>query len=164
VTIEEPIQNKAGKKENPTENENNGLSASGKAIKKDSKSHVDTEAFRPTTKGRGWSISELDLDWISTGCYVLGTGGGGSPYSNMLRWRPILGVGGVIRVINPNDLKDDDFVGCGGGAGSPAVGIEKLHGDNYVVPLLKFTSKYCHEHDWQNSSEWLKHRLSYIQP
>ena len=40
-----------------------------------------------------------------------------------------LRAGGVIKVVNPYDLKDDDLVGCGGGAGSPTVGIEKLQGD-----------------------------------
>jgi hypothetical protein len=113
----------------PTENGKNGGSGNGKAGKVDSGSSVDIAAYRPTIKGREWLISELDLDWISTGCYILGTGGGGSPYSSMLRLRSILRGGGVVRVIDPNDLKDDDLVGCGGGAGSPTVGIEKLQGD-----------------------------------
>lgn len=40
--------------------------------------------------------------------------------------------GAVIRVINPVDLPDDALVGCGGGAGSPTVGIEKLPGDEML--------------------------------
>ncbi|CAD0088404.1 unnamed protein product [Aureobasidium mustum] len=90
---------------------------------------VKTEMYRPKVEDRVWYVSETDLDWMSTGCYILGTGGGGSPYSHMLRMRSILRDGGIIRVINPHDLKDDDQVGCGGGAGSPTVGIEKLPGD-----------------------------------
>jgi len=114
---------------NPIENETYGGSANGKAGKADSGSSVDIAAYRPTIKGREWLISEVDMDWISTGCYILGTGGGGSPYSSMLRLRSILRKGGIVKVIDPNDLKDDDLVGCGGGAGSPTVGIEKLQGD-----------------------------------
>lgn len=90
---------------------------------------VDISTYKPRVIDRVWYVSETDLDWMSTGCYILGTGGGGSPYSHMLRMRSILRDGGVIRVINPHDLKDDDQVGCGGGAGSPTVGIEKLPGD-----------------------------------
>jgi hypothetical protein len=91
--------------------------------------HVDIATYRPKVTDRVWYVSETDLEWMSIGCYILGTGGGGSPYSHMLRMRSILRDGGVIRVINPHDLKDDDQVGCGGGAGSPTVGIEKLPGD-----------------------------------
>jgi hypothetical protein len=93
---------------------------------------VDFASYAPKVVKREWYISETDLQWITIGCYILGTGGGGSPYSTMLRVRGLLRAGGVIRVISPDDLKDDDRVGCGGGAGSPTVGIEKLAGDEYV--------------------------------
>ncbi|KAH7051996.1 hypothetical protein B0J12DRAFT_751463 [Macrophomina phaseolina] len=93
---------------------------------------VDFEAYRPRVEGRVWYISETDLAWISTGCYILGTGGGGSPYSSMLRLRSMLRAGAVVKVVSPDDLKDEDLVGCGGGAGSPTVGIEKLAGDEMM--------------------------------
>lgn len=93
---------------------------------------VNILAYKPNVKNRVWYISETDLDWISIGCYILGTGGGGSPYSSMIRLRTQLRNGAVVRVINPQDLVDDAQVGCGGGAGSPTVGIEKLAGDELV--------------------------------
>ncbi|KAG9904660.1 DUF917-domain-containing protein, partial [Aureobasidium melanogenum] len=93
---------------------------------------VNIATYRPKVIDRVWYVSETDLGWMSTGCYILGTGGGGSPYSHMLRMRSILRDGGIIRVINPHDLKDDDQVGCGGGSGSPTVGIEKLPGDEMM--------------------------------
>jgi len=37
--------------------------------------------------------------------------------------------GAILRVISPQDLKDDDIVACGGAKGSPQVSIEKLYGD-----------------------------------
>jgi hypothetical protein len=95
----------------------------------ESSSEVDISTYKPRVENRAWYISEIDLDWITIGCYILGTGGGGSPYSTMLRVRGILRAGGVIKVISPDDLKDDDLVGSGGGAGSPTVGIEKLAAD-----------------------------------
>lgn len=101
---------------------------------------VDISLYRPDVRKRVWHISETDLEWISIGCYILGTGGGGSPYSHMLRMRELLRAGEVIRVISPDDLEDDDLVGCGGGAGSPTVGIEKLQGDEYVSCQAMYTS------------------------
>ncbi|KAJ2999116.1 hypothetical protein NUW58_g108 [Xylaria curta] len=93
---------------------------------------IDIESYRPKVRDRVWYISETDLIWISTGCYILGTGGGGSPYSSMVWIREMLRHGAVIRVVNPADLPDNAAVGCGGGAGSPTVGIEKLAGDEMV--------------------------------
>jgi Protein of unknown function (DUF917), N-terminal len=92
---------------------------------------LDIASYRPDIRDREWIISETDLAWITTGCYILGTGGGGSPYGHMLRLREIMRNGGIIRVISPDDLKDDDLVACGGGKGSPTVSMEKLAGDEY---------------------------------
>ena len=93
---------------------------------------IDIESYKPKVVNREWQISETDLDWITIGCYILGTGGGGSPYSTMLRVRGILRAGGTIRVVSPDNLKDEDLVGSGGGAGSPTVGIEKLSADEMM--------------------------------
>ncbi|KAL1609136.1 hypothetical protein SLS59_001499 [Nothophoma quercina] len=93
---------------------------------------VDIESYKPKVVNREWWISAIDLDWITIGCYILGTGGGGSPYSTMLRVRGILRAGGTVRVVSPDDLKDEDLVGSGGGAGSPTVGIEKLSADEMM--------------------------------
>lgn len=90
---------------------------------------IDIASYKPNVQGREWIISDTDLSWISCGCYILGTGGGGSPYSHMLRLREIMKSGGVVRVVSPDDLQDDARVGCGGGKGSPTVSIEKLSGD-----------------------------------
>lgn len=127
----------APEEESETENEMSQYEKHGKqhseeadgVEKQAGKEPVDISSYRPTVKDRTWFISETDLDWISIGCYILGTGGGGSPYQHMLRMREILRQGGVIRVVNPQDLNDADLVGCGGGAGSPTVSIEKLQGD-----------------------------------
>jgi DUF917 family protein/N-methylhydantoinase A/oxoprolinase/acetone carboxylase beta subunit len=101
-------------------------------VENDAVPDVDIAAYKPRIVNREWWISETDLDWITTGCYILGTGGGGSPYSVMLRVRGILRSGGTVRVVSPDDLTDDDRVGSGGGAGSPTVGIEKLSADEMM--------------------------------
>lgn len=106
----------------------------GKSIKSPQEAAVDVnlDTYRPTVKKRVWYVNETDLTWISTGCYILGTGGGGSPYPHMMRLRQLLRAGAVVRVVSPDDLKDTDQVGCGGGMGSPTVGIEKLQGDEMM--------------------------------
>jgi N-methylhydantoinase A/oxoprolinase/acetone carboxylase beta subunit len=86
-------------------------------------------SYRPEVVDREWFLSETDLEFISTGCYILGTGGGGSPYQHFLRLREMKRAGAILRVISPHDLRDDDLVACGGGKGSPQVSIEKPYGD-----------------------------------
>jgi DUF917 family protein len=113
-----------------------------RAGKAETKPEVDISTYRPDVRNREWFISETDLDWITTGCYILGTGGGGSPYSSMIRLRSMLRRGDVIRVVNPYDLADDAQIGCGSGAGSPTVGIEKLAGDE-MVEAQRELGKVC---------------------
>ncbi|KAL7805831.1 hypothetical protein V8C44DRAFT_220408 [Trichoderma aethiopicum] len=101
-----------------------------------SKQHTDTDVdistYKPTVKDRVWYVSETDAEWIATGCYILGTGGGGSPYSHLVRLKQELRKDAIVRVVNPHDLADNDQVGCGGGVGSPTVGIEKLPADELL--------------------------------
>lgn len=54
-------------------------------------SAAEIEAYKPKIINREWIVSETDIDWIAIGCYILGTGGGGSPYSHMLRLREVCG-------------------------------------------------------------------------
>ncbi|KAK8139057.1 hydantoin utilization protein A [Apiospora sp. TS-2023a] len=88
--------------------------------------------YKPVVIDRQWWLSETDLDWITIGCYILGTGGGGSPYQHMLRLRELLRAGATVRIISPWDLRDDDIVACGGGKGSPQVSIEKPYGNEIL--------------------------------
>ncbi|KAK8088140.1 hypothetical protein PG997_003101 [Apiospora hydei] len=92
----------------------------------------DIDNYRPNVANRQWLLSETDLDWITTGCYILGTGGGGSPYQHMLRLRELLRAGATVRIVSPWDLRNDDIVACGGGKGSPQVSIEKPYGDEIL--------------------------------
>ncbi|KAK1660059.1 hypothetical protein BDP55DRAFT_754530 [Colletotrichum godetiae] len=94
------------------------------------KEYIDE--YKPKVLNRQWHLSETDLDWITTGCYILGTGGGGSPYQHMLRLREMMRAGATVKIISPHDLKDDDIVACGGGKGSPQVSIEKPYGDEIM--------------------------------
>lgn len=100
------------------------------------------DAYQPTVKDRIWYVNETDVNWIASGCYVLGTGGGGSPYSHMVRLRQMLRKGAVVRVVSPDDLADDAQVVTGGAMGSPTVGIEKLPGDE-MLQAQRELAKVC---------------------
>lgn len=85
--------------------------------------------YKPKVTNRQWLVSETDLKFLTTGCYILGTGGGGNPYQHFLRLREMKREGAILRVISPKDLDDNDLVACGGAKGSPQVSIEKPYGD-----------------------------------
>lgn len=87
----------------------------------------------PDSTNYEWYLSEIDLEWITVGCYILGTGGGGTPYPHFLRLREMMrSAGATVRVVEPGWVGDEDVVGCGGCKGSPTVGIEKLPGDELM--------------------------------
>lgn len=86
-------------------------------------------SYTPTIKCREWLLSEIDLEWIATGCYILGTGGGGSPQHDFLALREMVRAGEVIRVIDLKDLAPESMTVWGGGIGSPEVSAERLMGE-----------------------------------
>ena len=73
-----------------------------------------------------WQVTEQDLESIAIGAGILGTGGGGSPYTGMLRSRLAIRENGPINVLSPDELTNDDQVICVGAIGAPTVGIEKM--------------------------------------
>ena len=75
-----------------------------------------------------WEITEPDLAPIALGAAVLGTGGGGNPYLGRLRVLQVMRNGGRVRVIEPDEIADDDLLVAVGGMGSPMVSHEKLAG------------------------------------
>lgn len=91
---------------------------------------VDLTTYKPTvTSNREWLISQVDLECISIGAYILGTGGGGSPYEVKLQIREILRQGGTIKVKDIADIareNEDVKVSMCGFAGSPTVMNEQL--------------------------------------
>nr|XP_019000245.1 hydantoinase [Kwoniella mangroviensis CBS 8507]OCF63706.1 hydantoinase [Kwoniella mangroviensis CBS 8507] len=98
--------------------------------------------YRPTITNQGeWMLSEIDAEWIATGCYILGCGGGGSPYSKALALKEIIRAGESIKIIDFSKLEEDGMVIWGGGIGSPEVSQERLVNEEYneaVSELMKF--------------------------
>ena len=55
-------------------------------------------------------ISLDDIEALAVGAWVLGTGGGGSPYLGLLNMRRLYAEGRRVGLMSPFDLADDDWV------------------------------------------------------
>lgn len=67
-----------------------------------------------------------DIEALAVGAWILGTGGGGSPYHALLNMRRIYAEGVRISLIDPDDLGDDDMVAVVSTQGAPLVVQERL--------------------------------------
>uniref|UniRef100_A0A060T268 ARAD1C22924p n=1 Tax=Blastobotrys adeninivorans TaxID=409370 RepID=A0A060T268_BLAAD len=128
-----------------TKVEENGTAQSGGSVTKrstfDKQEFVKTEetmdysTYKPfINENREWILSQVDLDFLSIGVYILGCGGGGHPYSHYLEVRNMLRQGATIRIIDMDDLPkyitdEKGSIVSVGYAGSPTVSAERLAGN-----------------------------------
>jgi len=71
-------------------------------------------------------VSLDEIESLAIGAWILGTGGGGSPYLALLNLRRLYAQGTVVSLMDPADLADDDRVGVVSNMGAPLVGQERL--------------------------------------
>jgi DUF917 family protein len=71
-------------------------------------------------------ISLDDIEALAVGAWVLGTGGGGSPYLGLLNMRRLYAEGHRVSLMSPFDLGDEDWVAVVSNMGAPLVGQERL--------------------------------------
>ena len=71
-------------------------------------------------------LSAEDIEALSVGAWILGTGGGGSPYHALLNLRRLYDNGVRIDLIDPDELCDDDVVAVVSVMGAPLVILERL--------------------------------------
>ncbi|KAL1879017.1 hypothetical protein Plec18167_004313 [Paecilomyces lecythidis] len=103
---------------------------------------INIETYKPFVDvNRVWHLSETDLGFIAAGCYILGTGGGGSPYTHYLQTRQLLRMGESITIVDAADFRDEALLVPLGGLGSPAVGVERPGGD-MVLHACQQLEKY----------------------
>jgi DUF917 family protein len=67
-----------------------------------------------------------DVEALAVGAWILGTGGGGSPYLGLLNMRRLYGEGHRVSLMSPLDLADEDWVAVVSNMGAPLVGQERL--------------------------------------
>ena len=71
-------------------------------------------------------ITLNDIESLAVGAWVLGTGGGGSPYLGLLNMRALYKEGYRVQLMPASELADDDWVGAVSNMGAPLVGQERL--------------------------------------
>jgi len=71
-------------------------------------------------------IEPDELEPLATGAWILGAGGGGSPYCGYLNIKKLYEEGVRVRLMAPADLADDDLVAVVSNMGAPLVGQERL--------------------------------------
>jgi DUF917 family protein len=71
-------------------------------------------------------VSLDEIESIAIGAWILGTGGGGSPYLALLNLRQLYAGGKAVSLMDPADLADDDRVAVVSNMGAPLVGQERL--------------------------------------
>lgn len=71
-------------------------------------------------------LTEQDIDYISVGASVLGSGGGGDPKVGRLLAKSMIQKYGPVNLISIDELQDDQYVVPVSGMGAPTVSLEKL--------------------------------------
>jgi DUF917 family protein len=71
-------------------------------------------------------LSSEDIEALAVGAWILGTGGGGSPYHALLNLRRLYQGGSRVDLIDIDELHDDDAVAVVSVMGAPLVILERL--------------------------------------
>ena len=71
-------------------------------------------------------ITADDIESLAVGAWILGTGGGGSPYLGLLNMRRLYAEGHRVCLMPAGELADDDWVAAVSNMGAPLVGQERL--------------------------------------
>ncbi|HEY2539553.1 MAG TPA: DUF917 domain-containing protein [Stellaceae bacterium] len=87
-----------------------------------------------------------DIESLAVGAWILGTGGGGSPYLGLLNMRRLYAEGRRVRLMSPFDLADDDWVAVVSNMGAPLVGQERLADSRNIARAVEMQEAY---HGWK---------------
>ncbi|HEV2334871.1 MAG TPA: DUF917 domain-containing protein [Stellaceae bacterium] len=83
-----------------------------------------------------------DIECLAVGAWILGTGGGGSPYLGLLNMRRLYAEGHSVELISPFDLADDDRVAVVSNMGAPLVGQERLADSRNIARAVELQEEY----------------------
>ncbi len=87
-------------------------------------------------------VSAAEIESLALGAWILGTGGGGSPYLALLNMRKLYREGAVVRLLDPMDLADDDPVAVVSNMGAPLVGQERLTDPRTIARAVQMMEEY----------------------
>ena len=87
-------------------------------------------------------VSAEEIESLAIGAWILGTGGGGSPYLALLNMRQLYRDGAVVSLMDPMDLADDDHVAVVSNMGAPLVGQERLTDPRTIARAVTMMEEY----------------------
>jgi uncharacterized protein len=82
-----------------------------------------------------------DIEALAVGAWVLGTGGGGSPYLGLLNMRRLYAEEHRVSLMSPADLADDDWVAVVSNMGAPLVGQERLADSRNIARAVEIQER-----------------------
>ncbi len=83
-----------------------------------------------------------EIESLAIGAWILGTGGGGSPYLALLNMRQLYRKGVVCRLMDASELADDDLVAVVSNMGAPLVGQERLTDPQTMARAVTMMEEY----------------------
>jgi DUF917 family protein len=87
-------------------------------------------------------ITAEDIEALAVGAWILGTGGGGSPYLGLLNMRRLYREGHRVALMSPLDLDDDERVAVVSNMGAPLVGQERLADSRNIARAVAMQEEY----------------------
>src|SRR5438477_2568560 len=87
-------------------------------------------------------ITREDIECLAVGAWILGTGGGGSPYLGLLNMRRLYGEGHRVELMSPLDVDDEDRIAVGSSMGAPLVGQERLADSRNIARAVAMQQDY----------------------
>src|ERR687888_106411 len=87
-------------------------------------------------------VSAEEIESLAIGAWILGTGGGGSPYLALLNMRALYRKGARVSLMDPLDLADDDLVAVVSNMGAPLVGQERLTDPRTIARAVTMMEEY----------------------
>ena len=83
-----------------------------------------------------------DIEALALGAWILGTGGGGTPYHRLLNMRELYKAGHEVTLIDPMSLAEDALVAVLSNMGAPLVGQERLADPDFATKPLHAMEDY----------------------
>jgi len=86
-------------------------------------------------------IGEEDIEDLSIGAALFGTGGGGDPYLGKLMVQKAIRKYGPIKLIDPSEVPDDELVIPTAMMGAPTIMVEKIPNGDEALKSLRLVEK-----------------------
>src|SRR5947207_7395348 len=87
-------------------------------------------------------ITREAIECLAVGAWILGTGGGGSPYLGLLNMRRLYREGHRVELMSSFDLDDEDRGAVVSHMGAPLVGQERLADSRNIARAVAMQQEY----------------------